>query len=94
MHVQRNGLMQLQVDDDGVGMPVERRSGTLGLGLIERFAQQVKGEATFSNRSDDNGAVVEVIFPNPDSVGCAGNATPILSGFALFPFPEPRSRAD
>ncbi len=75
MWVQRDGTMQLQVEDDGVGMPVERRSGSLGLGLIERFAQRVKGEATFSNRSDANGTVVTVIFPNPDSVGCAGNAT-------------------
>jgi two-component sensor histidine kinase len=67
MRVQHNGLMRLQIEDDGVGMPVELRSGALGLGLIERLARRLKGEATFSARSD--GTVVRVIFPNPDSVG-------------------------
>jgi two-component sensor histidine kinase len=77
LHVRRDGLMQLQVEDDGVGMPVDRQRGSLGLGLIEKFAQQVKGEATCGSRSDGIGTLVTVVFPHPGSVGHAGNATPI-----------------
>jgi two-component sensor histidine kinase len=91
MRGQNNGLMLLQIEDDGVGIQVERRSGALGLGLIERFAQQVRGEVTFSRRSDDTGTVVRVAFPNPDFVGSAGHATPIESGFVL-PFLQTQSQ--
>src|SRR3712207_8077821 len=39
------GTMRLLVEDDGAGMPAERRAGSLGLRLIEMFAKQVKGRA-------------------------------------------------
>jgi two-component sensor histidine kinase len=65
MRVQHDGLMRLQIEDDGVGALVELRSGALGLGLIERLARRLNGEATFTGRSD--GTVVRVVFPNPES---------------------------
>ncbi len=34
------GLVRLLVEDDGAGMPAERREGSLGLRLVEMFAKQ------------------------------------------------------
>jgi two-component sensor histidine kinase len=76
MRVQHDGRMRLQIEDNGIGLPVERRSSALGLGLIERLAQRIKGQASFSSRSD--GTVVRVIFPNPDSDDCDVPRTPDL----------------
>jgi PAS domain S-box-containing protein len=36
--------MELLIEDDGIGLPAQRRSGSLGLRLIEVFAQQIKGQ--------------------------------------------------
>ncbi len=38
LRVVGGGLMRLCVEDDGVGLPAERRGGSLGLRLIEMFA--------------------------------------------------------
>lgn len=83
--VEHDGLMRLEIEDDGCGLPAERRAGSLGLGLIERLAQLVHGEATVSSSFD--GTLVRVTFPNP----CAD--TPQLASCAGFALPEPRSLA-
>ena len=63
------GTMRLLVEDDGIGMPAERRAGSLGLRLIEMFAKQVKGRAGMEAGRDGQGTIVEVTFRDP-------NATP------------------
>ncbi|WP_161993830.1 sensor histidine kinase [Muricoccus nepalensis] len=67
LRAQSDGLMQLRVEDDGVGMPPERRKNSLGLRLIEMFAQQVKGKALMEGGPNGGGVVVEVTFPNPNT---------------------------
>jgi PAS domain S-box-containing protein len=61
------GTMRLLVEDDGAGMPAERRAGSLGLRLIEMFAQQIKGKAVMEGRSGGDGTMVVVIFPTPNN---------------------------
>jgi two-component sensor histidine kinase len=61
------GLMRLCVEDDGVGLPAERRGGSLGLRLIEMFARQIKGRAAMENRTEGQGTVVTVTFPDPNT---------------------------
>ncbi len=61
------GLMRLCIEDDGVGMPAERREGSLGLRLIEMFARQIKGRAAMENRTGGEGTVVTVTFPDPNT---------------------------
>ena len=61
------GLMRLCVEDDGVGLPAERRGGSLGLRLIEMFAPQIKSKVTMENRPDGDGTVVAVTFPDPNT---------------------------
>jgi two-component sensor histidine kinase len=50
-----DGLMRLCVEDDGAGLPAERREGSLGLRLIEMFARQIKGRAAMENRIGGGG---------------------------------------
>jgi hypothetical protein len=52
-----------------LGLPVERRAGSLGLPLVEMFAKQVKVRATLAAGRSDQGTALTVIFPDP-------NATP------------------
>lgn len=59
------GLMRLLVEDDGVGMSAERRTGSLGLRLIEMFAKQVKGRAAMEMGRGGQGTAVVVTFPDP-----------------------------
>lgn len=59
------GLMRLLVEDDGVGMSAERRTGSLGLRLIEMFAKQVKGRAAMEVGRGGQGTAVVVTFPDP-----------------------------
>ena len=63
------GTMRLLVEDDGTGIPAERRAGSLGLRLIEMFAKQVKGGAVMEAGQGGQGTAVVVTFPDP-------NATP------------------
>ena len=63
------GTMRLLVEDDGAGMPAERREGSLGLRLVEMFAKQVKGRAAVEAGRGGQGTAVVVTFPDP-------NATP------------------
>jgi len=51
--------------DDGIGMPPKRREGSLGLRLIEMFAQQIKGKAVMEGRSGGDGTMVVVTSPPP-----------------------------
>jgi PAS domain S-box-containing protein len=60
------GLMRLLVEDDGAGMPAERRTGSLGLRLVEMFAKQVKGRAVMEAGRGGQGTAVVVTFPDPD----------------------------
>ena len=60
------GMMRLVVEDDGVGMSVERRTGSLGLRLVEMFAKQVKGRAAMEAGRGGQGTAVVVIFPDPN----------------------------
>jgi PAS domain S-box-containing protein len=60
------GMMRLLVEDDGVGMPVERRTGSLGLRLVEMFAKQVRGEAETKVGRGGQGTAVVVTFPDPN----------------------------
>ena len=63
------GTMRLLIEDDGRGMPAERRAGSLGLRLVEMFAKQVKGRAAMEAGRGGQGTAVVVTFPDP-------NATP------------------
>jgi two-component sensor histidine kinase len=62
-------LICLIVEDDGVGISAEPRTGSLGLRLIEMFAKQVKGRAAMEAGRSGQGTTVTVVFPDP-------NATP------------------
>jgi two-component sensor histidine kinase len=65
LHPKGGGLMALRIEDDGIGMPPKRREGSLGLRLIEMFAQQIKGKAVMEGRSGGDGTMVVVIVPTP-----------------------------
>ena len=60
------GTMRLLVEDDGAGMPAERRAGSLGLRLVEMFAKQVKGRAAVEAGRGGQGTAVVVTFPDPN----------------------------
>jgi PAS domain S-box-containing protein len=66
LRADRDGLMRLVVEDDGVGMSAERRSGSLGLRLVEMFAKQVKGRAAMQAGRGGQGTAVVVTFPDPN----------------------------
>ena len=61
------GLVLLLVEDDGAGMPAERREGSLGLRLVEMFAKQVKGRAAMEAGRGGRGTAVAVTFPDPNN---------------------------
>jgi PAS domain S-box-containing protein len=67
LHPKGGGLMALRIEDDGIGMPPKRREGSLGLRLIEMFAQQIKGKAVMEGRSGGDGTMVVVTFPTPNN---------------------------
>jgi PAS domain S-box-containing protein len=61
------GQMRLLVEDDGAGMPADRRAGSFGLRLVEMFAKQVKGRAAMQAGRGGRGTAVVVTFPDPDA---------------------------
>jgi two-component sensor histidine kinase len=65
------GMVRLLVEDDGAGMPAERRAGSLGLRLIEMFAKQVKGRAAMEAGRGGRGTAVAVTFPDPNAAAAA-----------------------
>ncbi len=67
LHTNGGGTMRLLVEDDGAGMPAERRAGSLGLRLIEMFAKQVKGRAAMEAGRGGQGTAVVVTFPDPNA---------------------------
>jgi two-component sensor histidine kinase len=59
------GMARLPIEDDGIGLPPSRRSGALGLKLIETLAQQIRGHPTVEHRQRGQGTEVCVTFPDP-----------------------------
>ncbi|WP_084536860.1 PAS domain-containing sensor histidine kinase [Azospirillum halopraeferens] len=53
-------MYHLTIRDDGVGMPAKRRENSLGLKLVDMFAEQIGGSAIIKN---EGGTIVTVIFP-------------------------------
>lgn len=47
--------MVLRIEDDGIGMPFERREGSLGLRLIEMFTRQINGQVVMEGASGGDG---------------------------------------
>jgi len=58
-HTSRN-LLRMGISDDGVGLPAERRTGSLGLTLVQSLAEQIGGGAVISS---DKGTTVTVSVP-------------------------------
>lgn len=56
--------MRLRVEDDGVGVPAQRKKDKLGLRLIDVLAKQIKGSASL-HAKPDGGTVLLVTFPDP-----------------------------
>ena len=50
----------LSVEDNGVGLPAERRAGAMGMRLIEGMAQGLGGALTFEG---DQRTLITVRFP-------------------------------
>ena len=65
--VRFGGRTRLLVEDNGAGMPADRRAGSLGLRLIEMFAKQVKGRAVMEAGRGGQGTAVLVTFPDPNT---------------------------
>ncbi|WP_043341965.1 ATP-binding protein [Belnapia moabensis] len=61
-----DGHMRLRIEDDGVGLPADRREGSLGLRLMEMFARQIQGSVRMEAGPGSRGTVV-VTFPGPDA---------------------------
>ena len=59
------GMARLPIEDDGIGLPPSRRSGALGLKLIETLVQQIRRHPTVEHRQRGQGTVVCVTFPDP-----------------------------
>ena len=58
----KNDVHELQISDDGVGMPEELLSGevkTLGLQLVTMLTEQLKGKVSYERK---NGSVFKIIF--------------------------------
>lgn len=58
-HTSRS-LLSMTIGDDGVGMPENQRSGSLGLTLMELLAEQIDGGVTVRS---DKGTTVTVSIP-------------------------------
>ena len=58
-HTSRN-ILHMSIRDDGVGLPTERRTGSLGLTLVQSLAEQIGGEVT---TGCERGATVTVSVP-------------------------------
>jgi PAS domain S-box-containing protein len=58
-HTSRN-LLRMSIRDDGIGLPAERRTGSLGLTLVHSLAEQIGGGAVVST---ERGTSVVVSIP-------------------------------
>ncbi len=65
-------LMQLCIEDNGIGLSPQRRSDSLGLRLIEVLAQQINGQVSLDPRSG-GGTVLRVTFPDPEKPRSGGS---------------------
>jgi len=79
-----NGLMRLSIDDDGVGLPTERRRGSLGLELIEVFAEQIKGKVAIEPHRD-GGTRIIVTFPILTRLDKVRGYRQLSTGCFVFP---------
>ena len=61
------GRMRLCIEDDGVGMPRERRKDSLGLRLLDALARQVKGTVTIEPGRGGDGTAILLIFSDPNN---------------------------
>lgn len=53
-------VLRMSISDDGIGMPDERRTGSLGLTLMELLAEQIDGGLTVRSGT---GTTVTVSIP-------------------------------
>lgn len=67
-----DNLMQLCIEDNGIGLSPQSRSGSLGLRLIEVLAQQINGQLSLNPRSG-GGTVLRVTFPDPEKPRSGGS---------------------
>ncbi|MDJ0387901.1 histidine kinase dimerization/phosphoacceptor domain -containing protein [Roseomonas sp. E05] len=73
---QGEGRMVLRIEDDGVGLPAQRREGSLGLRLVELLARQAKGTAVIEAGPWGRGTVVAVSVPDPHRPPPGGGSGP------------------
>lgn len=55
-----SNLLRLRIEDNGVGLPASRRTGSLGLTLVESLAEQIGGGVVVAS---ENGTKVTVSIP-------------------------------
>lgn len=55
-------MLELEVADDGVGLSESRRTGSMGMGIMEKLANQLSGKISVSNRPS-GGCIVRLEFP-------------------------------
>ncbi len=67
LQVSHQDDFELRIEDDGVGMPMERRKGSLGLGLMQMAARQIKAEVSCEPGSGGRGTAIKVAFPRPET---------------------------
>jgi PAS domain S-box-containing protein len=63
---QQNGLVDLQVMDNGSGIPdhiIENRNDSLGFTLMDMLTEQLSGKLTIKGAEDEGGTVVRLQFP-------------------------------
>lgn len=60
LHCASQDMYRLMIRDNGIGIPNKRRENSLGLKLVDIFAEQISGSVVIKN---EDGAVVTVTFP-------------------------------
>jgi len=65
LHAVGGGLMRLTIEDDGAGLPTKRRQGSLGMELIDIFADQIKGKVAVEP-GREGGTRLDVTFADPN----------------------------
>jgi two-component system, NtrC family, nitrogen regulation sensor histidine kinase NtrY len=92
-----NGLVSVQVTDDGIGLPREDRArltepyvthkpkGTgLGLAIVKKIMEDHGGQLTLDDRPDGPGTVASLILPaRRDDAGESAEATPRSAGAGI-----------
>lgn len=55
-------MLELEVADDGVGLSEDRRTGSMGMGIMAKLAHQLAGKISVSDRPS-GGCIVRLEFP-------------------------------